>query len=397
MVAQEWEYVETLLPEGWQYAAWVTGAIVRRRVVRTASALLRLVMAYSVCGLSLREAAAWAGSVELARLSDVAILKRLRKCGDWLAALVTMKLTQRAAFPRCSRLRIRLVDASCISRPGDHGDYWRLHLSFDLSGMRMEQVELTGKKEGETLCRFDVSAGEVVVCDRGYAKPKDIWTVVSKGADIIVRLCWNTVPLVHRDGMAFDIIEHLSKIEGVSVAEFEVATAPRDKDGIGSVFGRLIALRKSQEAADAERRRIRQDAKRKGKTPRKESLEAAGYVFVFTTLPEEVVSAEEVLEIYRFRWQIELVFKQLKSWLHIDQMNAKCDELCRTFLLGKILGALLLEDLAHGLGAFSPWGYGQPSSLPKENSGRAYIDTAVGSGSGSEFLCLGGCGSRRVA
>ena len=56
----------------------------RRRGVGDAAALLRLALAYGPGGMSLRSAAAWAGLNEVAAISDVALLNRLRGSADWL-------------------------------------------------------------------------------------------------------------------------------------------------------------------------------------------------------------------------------------------------------------------------------------------------------------------------
>lgn len=59
----------------------------------------------------LRSTAAWATSVGLVDVSNVALLYRLRQCGDWLAMLVGQALV--AAAPKASRGRIiRIIDAT---------------------------------------------------------------------------------------------------------------------------------------------------------------------------------------------------------------------------------------------------------------------------------------------
>jgi len=60
------------------------GAFLRSRAVVCATDLLRLVLAYCLGGMGLRSASAWAASAGLADLSNVALLKRLRKCGAWM-------------------------------------------------------------------------------------------------------------------------------------------------------------------------------------------------------------------------------------------------------------------------------------------------------------------------
>ena len=57
------------------------------------------------------------------------------------------------------------------------------------------------------------------------------------------------------------------------------------------------------------------------------------------------------------RWQIEITFKRLKSLLHLDQLRAKEPALARAYILAKLLGALLVEELAASGVSFFPWGY----------------------------------------
>src|SRR5918911_5505867 len=64
--------------------ARASGALVRRRGIRSAEALLRLALAYGPGGLSLRAAAAWAGVSGLADLSDTAGVNPVRKAAGRL-------------------------------------------------------------------------------------------------------------------------------------------------------------------------------------------------------------------------------------------------------------------------------------------------------------------------
>src|SRR5947209_11555811 len=61
-----------------------TKAFVRPRQISNAVDLLRLILAYCLGERGLRATAAWAASVGLVDVSNVAVLYRLRQCGDWL-------------------------------------------------------------------------------------------------------------------------------------------------------------------------------------------------------------------------------------------------------------------------------------------------------------------------
>ena len=48
--------------------------------------------------------------------------------------------------------------------------------------------------------------------------------------------------------------------------------------------------------------------------------ERATYVIVFTTFPAAEFPGERVLECYRLRWQVELVFKRFKSLAQLGHL-----------------------------------------------------------------------------
>jgi len=383
IIEQDWPFLLTLFPSDLDATAKDTGALLRKRGVDSASTLLRLAFAYAYCGLSLRGTVTWARGAGVAQLSEVALFKRLCHASDWFGHLLAQKLAQRAALRRenlPSGLRLRLVDATGVSRPGSKGTDFRLHLKFDLEQMAIETVELTGAEGGESLKRYPVEPGDIEVGDRGYGHRQGIAQVVAQGGDVIVRLPWQNVPLQRRDGSPFDLLAQVRCVQPTEVGEWEVQTAPA-KDGTPAVRGRLVALRKSPEAAEAARRKLRAEARKKGKTPSEATLEAAGYLFLFTTLPTERLSGLEVLEVYRFRWQIELAFKRMKGVLELDELAAKEEAFCRTFLCVKLLGALLVEELSHQWVDFSPWGYGRPAAaVPRATVSGDSGDGAAGGG-----------------
>ena len=358
---EQWPCVLSLMPDDIEQSALETEAILRKRVIRDAQTLLRLVLVYGWCGMSARQTCSWAKAKGICSISNVALLERLQYSARWLALLVAQMLEL-----RCSRLDVglvgrslRLVDATCINRAGTHGTDRRLHLSFALSPLRIDCVYVTDSSVGESFNNFEVAPGDVLIGDRGYAHREGVWNAVASGADVVVRLNWQNFPLLCAEGEPFDILGHLRSLEGDEVGDWTVWTAP--KGSMGSVKGRLIAVRKAADAAEKERRKVREQAKKKGRVPDARSLEACDYVFIFTTIPSEQATSGEVLQLYRFRWQIELVFKRLKSTLKLNELPACSEALLNTVLLSRILAALIIDELIAGTGAFSPWGYGLPA------------------------------------
>lgn len=367
-VEYQWPYLLSFLPENvdLEESARATGALTRRREIRSAETLLRLAFAYGVCGMSLREVAAWAQVIQLSNISDVALLKRLRSCTPWLGLLLGRKLAKLAEpLPETARpYKVCLVDATSISSPITNGLPWRIHLRFDLQRMAIHCVELTKKSEGESLIRHAVEPGDIVVADRGYAHRRGFSHIIERGADFLVRLNWRNTPLLTYEGEPFDLMGALRSLPEAEHGEFLVRTAPT-KDA-PSVEARLLAVRKSEPLSAAERKKILRSRSRDGCRADARTLEAASYVFVLTSLPKSSISAADALALYRFRWQIELAFKRLKSLLQIDVLLARDERLAKTALYAKLLAALLLDDLTAKFVDFSPWGFCFPSrtSLP---------------------------------
>ena len=86
-MTEDWELLLSFLPENWQELATRTGALRGLRKDKSPERLLRTLLIHLGCGHSLRETVVRARKAQLADLSDVALLKRLRKSREWLYAL----------------------------------------------------------------------------------------------------------------------------------------------------------------------------------------------------------------------------------------------------------------------------------------------------------------------
>ena len=359
---EEWEVIERLLPAGWEAKAKETGTLRRCRGFPDASRLLRVLMIHLVDGCSLRETAVRAAEGELAKVSDVTLLKVLRRCQEWFRwmgqGLMQRWLTQ--LEPCGTEKRIRAVDGSMISEPGSTGSNWRLHYSATLPSLHCDEVIVTGPEVGESFMRFKVQPGDVLIGDRGLAHRQGIRHVLDGGADVIVRLNLTNVPLMDHRGQRFGLLHHLRRLRGTKVGDWPVVVA----DDQGQVKGRVCAIKKSRSATARARQRTQQENSKKGHVVRDSTLEAAGYIFVFTTLMAAQYPAETVLELYRCRWQVELAFKRLKSILATGHLK-KTDPIgAQAWLQGKLLAALIIEALINTGERFSPWGYPLFDSSP---------------------------------
>ena len=124
-----------------------------------------------------------------------------------------------------------------------------------------------------------------------------------------------------------------------------------------TIEGRICVIRKTEEAIKLAHKKIKTDAQKRGRSTKQETLEYAKYVIVFTNYPEDSFSDIDVLEWYRSRWQVELVFKRFKSIAQLGHLPKHNDDSSKAWLYGKLFVALLTMKLIEYASSVSPWGY----------------------------------------
>jgi len=354
-IAQDWDVVMQMLPAQWEAKASELGAVRRLRGFDSVSSLLRVLLIHLADGCSLRETAVRASAGGLCAVSDVALLKRLRGCAPWFEWM-TREMALGMALPLSAHTllpgrRVRLVDGSSVCEPGATGSTWRLHYALNLHTLSCDEVHVSDASVGEGLTHFDIRAGDVIMADRGFAKRAGVRYAVQREADVVLRASLTHLPLHDRRGRPLDMFARLRLLSIGQAADWPANV--QDEHGVIAV--RVCAYKKTAAQTLATQQAIQQEARKKGRTVQPQTLEAAGYVIVVTTL--SAPDAAAIMEFYRRRWQIELAFKRLKSLLQLGHLKKIDKEGAKAWLQGKLLVACLIEKLILTAERFSPWGY----------------------------------------
>lgn len=217
---------------------------------------------------------------------------------------------------------------------------------FDIGSGTLNDVSY-GDQLAESMHRRDL-----VLMDRGYYSAKIFRAIGAKGAYYITRLKAQYALYLEIDGIyqKLDMLKLLRQNKDRGIIEFEVSLGRR-KDKVPS---RIICMRLPNEIANKKIRKLRKNAKERGKQVSKASLAYARWTIFVTNVPREKLSAIEISEMYRMRWQVELVFKQLKSTFRIDKINHRNE--CR--LRCEIYAILIMSALAqyiHGVAQLHAW------------------------------------------
>lgn len=336
------------------------GALKRRRVVRDGATMLRLALAYGPGGMSLRSAAAWAAGSDIAHLSDVGLLKRLKGANDWLSYIAASLLGDDVRGRQAGR-RLRVVDGSVIRSSGKGGTNWRLHATYDPAEGRFSQLEISDTHCGESLSRHTFEKGDLVLADRGYARTPGLLHVREMGADFIMRIGWSMIRLLTPNGVRLDWNAIYAGMQPGDIAEHEVLVdhsgRKREAPGESTFRARLIIRRKDEAASERTRKAIWFDHRRKQRVaahPNPLTVASADFLLLLTSVPARQMSADHVIATYRLRWQIELAFKRLKSGLGIDALPARDSQLARSWLAAYLIFGLLIDEPVADSLAFSP-------------------------------------------
>jgi hypothetical protein len=343
VIQDGWEQeVLCQLPADYEQQARTTGAFVRARDLTCVGDLLRGLLAYVLCAPSFRQLGAWALLIGLANLSHVAWQKHLRKARTfllWLLCELLAVTPAPCARPLAGVQRIVLIDATRLKEPGGSGDDWRVHLGYDLLAGRLLDVKVSDGHTAEGFTLFVVQAGDLLVADRGYCRRKQLAYVLQAGAQVVVRLAVHQVPLLDQHGQHIDVLAWL-KAQGSGQHSCPVAFEHEGR----RFAGRLIACSLPEAAAERARAKERKKASKQQRQLTEETLFLCGWLLLFSSLAVQQWCDEQVLALYRARWQIELVIKRMKQVLGLAQLRGQTALTNEATLLALLLAWALMQS-----------------------------------------------------
>jgi len=360
-----WELIKKILPQGWREQAYEQGAIQRKGgVLEDPEILLRMLFIYLTSDSSYKETVCLAELGGLPHVSSVTLWRRLAKATNWFRWMIDELLKK---YPVQSELdflprKIRLLDGSTVSKPGSRGSDWRLHTTLDIRTLAADFLMITDCKTGESFRHIQVAPGDVLVADRGYGNRRGVFSVLKRKGDVIVRVAYQNFPLETASGKKFNYLKELENMDENEIKEWSLFI--RDKLGNREKV-RLCVYCKTDKQAKVTQEKIQKVARtRGGVKTQKGTLKAAHYILVITTLDRKEISADQALEIYRGRWQIELFFKRIKTLMNVGSLPSRNPESALSWMTGKILIAIITQSL-HALAEGKP-GVSSKSDTVKE-------------------------------
>ena len=226
-----------------------------------------------------------------------------------------------------------------------------LHATLSLFRDQPLRVSIAPDKQGERdfLPKPDELKGKLFLGDRGYEDIDYCSQVKAAEGDYLIRFTKKINPTVVECWISGQRCERL---EGRKLSEIRAALPKRkavDLDvewirGGEAVRSRLVILEKPKAArpkkVKSKRARKKQTAK-KTKPPRQDRMQLA------TSLDRESFSTEVIAILYRLRWQVELLFKEWKSYANLHSFDTGKVQIAKGLMWASLAAALLKRFLAH--------------------------------------------------
>lgn len=335
----QWEYVRTLLPSDLEESARQTKALLRCRNVPDAAALMRMALAYALSDLSLKDVAAWASALEVAEITGPGLFYRLREAEVWLERVLAQVLAEQVP-QAVGGWPVRVVDATVINGPGQKAVQWRAHVLINPSSGSFRSVELTDDSGGEKLSRHPVQKGEIILGDRAYGTARGVYAVRQGEAHVVVRFNPATLRTCDEKRQRIFLQEKEAEVPKTGASELSILIpVPPKPTKSHKTWSLAKAIDWVPARAIAARTRTGE------------------VIWILTTLNPAELPTIGVLALYRLRWQIELLFKRLKSLLHLDTLPSRQGPTAKSWMLARLIAAALAQRLVQPSGPLSPWGY----------------------------------------
>jgi len=330
-----------MLPEGNEEAAYETGALRRRREIKTAYDLLLPVFLYVANGPSRLEVSVVAKLKGIARISGVGFMKRFAKCGkliEWLLEKLNPQATANYSKPpKFEKYDIKALDASAATSGGKMRITHRLRFGIDIFLLKSDRYKITAQKIGESPTDFIVKATDLFLGDRAYGTKTSMEHCLAGEGNFVFRIRKSVFDIYDKKGNKIDLIEKLRNIRKSKTLNLRCFFL---SSGSEFVPIRICAMIKPKDVVE---------------NPEDDTGFMNNFIVLVASILDNRISAKDILELYRLRRQAELCFKRLKSLMGFGDIPNKTEAHIKIWLNAKLVVAIMLEIMTAQVN-FSPSG-----------------------------------------
>jgi hypothetical protein len=274
-------------------------------------------------------------------LSKVGLHKRFNKQGlDFVKAVLAAQIASKLDFGDSNSWQpfnsVKIADSCKFSMPkaymdaypgfgGGRGESALMNIQYTLdlkcgSWESLEFTKATQNDQGYSKKTLDqIHKGDLLIRDLGYVTREYLSKVVQQKAFFINRLPPRWKPVETRTGKIIDWPSLYLRMQTGKISQFEtIVTIGTGKDAFDC---RLIAAPVPEQVWAERIRKAQKHAESKGVAVSDEYKERCRFSIFITNTTIEIISTADVVQLYRLRWQIELIFKTWKSLIGIHKVK----------------------------------------------------------------------------
>lgn len=229
-----------------------------------------------------------------------------------------------------------------------------IQYAFDIKNGDWETLELTKATQNDQAhskkILGDIHANELHIRDLGYVTKPYLLKIVEEKAFFLNRINpqWSFTQCNTQKPIDFTALYRQMQRCKQKCFETIIALTVDKK----TFECRLIAVPVPQQVYDERIRKAQQRAKSHGKNISDEYKARCRFSIYITNAEQQMLKAADIIDLYRIRWQIELIFKTWKSVLGIHKVKAVKKERLECLLVIKFIWILLNWKIFHVIDAF---------------------------------------------
>jgi hypothetical protein len=191
----------------------------------------------------------------------------------------------------------------------------KLQTLMDVVNYQLLKIEITDSKspdQGYKKHVEEIKKGDLLIADLGYFCI-DTFKRVAKAGGFYLSRYFKNCKIYNKDKEPVDLRNELKRAKGNEVI-------------LGVLIGEskmpcyCVAIRLTEEAYRKRQKHLEKERRRNPRLKNKDDDELNKWTIFVTNLPS--LSGEDLLKIYRLRWQIELLFKMMKTWFQVRKIQA---------------------------------------------------------------------------
>ncbi len=286
-----------------------SSVIKRKRVIKNYEILFNAVYHYISDSLSFQRLSDFMFCKYGIKMSDTAWKKQFNKITKPFFHAADTILN-----PTFQDKEIYAIDATNFSSQGSKGTTMRIHTQFSLSNRINSKAIITNEHTAESLRLFEAKPNALYIADRVYGKSNQLSYLYENHADFLIRISPNLIQLYTSSSCTkridFKSLMHKKTFSKTCFFKF---------NGV-CYKTRLIGVIIPEEKQFAVEKRVRRKSQKNQIKISKTTLEYSKWMFLITSLGSNF-KTDNLIEMYRDRWQIELFFKRSKTLLNFHKIR----------------------------------------------------------------------------